>query len=114
VAALAQAALVAAEARGLGHDREMVENALSRALRDTVAAGGCEERALQHVGDAVMRASFARQFHNDAVRDALVVRRRRIVRFLHLAGSAPLPAYFEIDDGPVAIVTGGQAHAPYD
>ena len=47
------------------------------------------------------RASFARQFHNDAVRDALVLRRRWIVRIFHLAGTAPRPTFFEIDDATV-------------
>jgi hypothetical protein len=48
--------------------------------------------------DEALRATFARRFHNDAVRDALVVRDRRLVRWLRLAGSAPHPAYFEMDD----------------
>jgi hypothetical protein len=32
------------------------------------------------------------------VRDALVIRDRRVVRWLRLAGRAPHPAYFEMDD----------------
>ena len=36
--------------------------------------------------------------HNDAVRDTLALRSRRLVRWLRLAGTAPLPAYFEIAD----------------
>ncbi len=36
--------------------------------------------------------------HNDAVRDTLVLRSRRLVRWFRLAGTAPLPAYFEIAD----------------
>lgn len=48
------------------------------------------------------RVQYARQFHNDAVRDTLVVRGRRIPRWLRLAGHAPEPEYFDIDDEPLA------------
>jgi hypothetical protein len=41
---------------------------------------------------------IARRFYNDTVRDALVVRDKRVVRWLGLAGHAPHPAYFEMDD----------------
>lgn len=94
-AELARTADVAADATGLQHDREVVENALSRAL---TAAGDAvaEQPAGSALADAVTRASFSRRFHNDAVRDVLVVRRRRIVRYLRLAGRAPLPSYFEL------------------
>jgi 8-oxo-dGTP pyrophosphatase MutT (NUDIX family) len=39
---------------------------------------------------------LARRVHNDAVRDTLTQRRRRLVRWLKLAGTAPQPEYFEI------------------
>jgi hypothetical protein len=48
------------------------------------------------------RTSFARRFHNDTVRDALVVRRRRVVRLFRLAGSARMPSFFEMDDTVLA------------
>jgi len=48
--------------------------------------------------------ALARRVHNDAVRDTLGLRSRRLVRRLHLAGRAPLPRYFEIAD-PVGGVT---------
>ena len=111
---IAPAALVAAEAHGVGHDREIVENRLSRALQDTAHL---LEPAQPDVGlllDAATRAGFARRFHNDAVRDALVVRQRRIVRLLHLAGRATQPTYFEVDDSPVVIEAVTPASAPYD
>jgi len=44
----------------------------------------------------------ARRVHNDAVRDTLGLRSLRLVRWLRLAGSAPLPEFFEIDDSLVA------------
>jgi hypothetical protein len=99
---IAEAAAAAAEAPGLGHDREIVENALSRTLTgvhdDEPAAFDPARPPAAALLDAMTRASFARRFHNDAVRDALVVRRRRVVRWLRLAGRAPLPSYFEMDD----------------
>ena len=103
----------------LSHEREVAENSLSRAIRDALGepeqlTGGQRAALL----DAVTRAAFARRFHNDAVRDALVLRRRRMVRLLHLFGHAPLPQYFEIDD--VADLQSGEisdvarVSAPYD
>jgi len=41
---------------------------------------------------------LARRVHNDAVRDTLGLRSQRLVRWLRLAGTAPMPAYFEIAD----------------
>ena len=52
----------------------------------------------QRTVDVILRTGFARRFHNDAVRDALVVRRRRIVRWFRLAGTARLPSFFEMDE----------------
>jgi len=103
LAELALTAEVAAEAPGLGHDRESVENALSRALTAVTEEAGVDAAGFA-LADAVTRASFARRFHNDAVRDVVVVRKRRIVRYLHLAGRAPLPAYFEIVE-PSALIS---------
>ncbi|WP_163570284.1 hypothetical protein [Fodinicola feengrottensis] len=40
----------------------------------------------------------ARQIYNDAVRDSLALRRRRLPRALGLAGHTPAPRYFDIDD----------------
>ena len=41
---------------------------------------------------------LARRVHNDAVRDTLALRSRRLVRWFRLAGTAPAPEYFEITD----------------
>jgi 8-oxo-dGTP pyrophosphatase MutT (NUDIX family) len=46
--------------------------------------------------DAEQRVVIARRVHNDAIRDTLAQRRRRMVRWLKLAGTAPQPEYFEI------------------
>jgi len=89
---LGAAAREALAVPGLGHDREVVESALSRALQSAADAS---------LADVTMRSAFARRFHNDTVRDALVVRRRRVVRLFHLAGSARMPSFFEMDDTAV-------------
>jgi hypothetical protein len=93
---LATTARSALEVPGLGPDREVAESALSRALQ---AAGRDADTALVTV---TTRTSFARRFHNDTVRDALVVRRRRVVRLFRLAGSARMPSFFEMDDTVLA------------
>jgi hypothetical protein len=54
--------------------------------------------------EAEQLLALARRVHNDAVRDTLGLRSRRLVRWLRLAGRAPLPRYFEISD-PVDGVT---------
>jgi 8-oxo-dGTP pyrophosphatase MutT (NUDIX family) len=76
-------------------DREAAENDLSRLLagldRATVPAALAEE-----LTDAEQRVVLARRVHNDAVRDTRSLRRRRLVRWLRLAGTAAQPDYFEI------------------
>jgi hypothetical protein len=100
--ALADAAHAAAYQPGLGHDREVAETVLTRALAQAItrAPGSflVPSEAATAMHDEALRASFARRFYNDTVRDALVVRDRRVVRWLRLAGRAPHPAYFEMDD----------------
>ncbi len=44
---------------------------------------------------------LARKFYNDAVAATRAARRRWLVRLLRLAGGAPLPEFFEIDDSLV-------------
>jgi hypothetical protein len=113
-AALRTAVGVAADVTGLDHDREVVENALTRELARTVKESrrSFETPSSAAVGlhDEALRASFARGFYNDTVRDALVIRDRRFVRWLRLAGRAPHPAYFEMDDEelPVAPISVAQ------
>ncbi len=89
--------------------REVAESELSQALRavfgepaqvDAVreAPGGVE--AAEELAQAVRRVPMARRFHNDAVRAARALRRHRTVRWLRLAGHAPFPLAFEMDDAP--------------
>lgn len=89
--------------------REVAESELSQALRaifsepDQVEAvreapGG--EEAAEELAQAVRRVPMARRFHNDAVRAARALRRHRAVRWFRLAGHAPFPLAFEMDDEP--------------
>lgn len=91
--------------------REAAESDLSRALR---AALDDPEllRALRkdplgadrlHALEAAShRVPLARRFHNDAVSQTQRVRGKRVVRWARLAGRAPMPETFEMDDDPPA------------
>ena len=76
---------------------EAAENTLTRRLaaldRRALAPGLVAE-----LGDVEQSVVIARRVHNDAVRDTLDLRSRRLVRWLRLAGTAPPPVYFEIAD----------------
>jgi len=52
---------------------------------------------------------LARKFYNDAVAATLVARQRWLAVVLRLAGRAPAPEFFEIDD---SLVPAGDAAAP--
>ncbi|MYW04383.1 LemA family protein [Streptomyces sp. SID3343] len=109
---------VAHEARNAAEDeREVAESDLSRALRivfedpaqaDDLRARPGGEELVAELQTAVRRVPMARRFHNDAVRGARAVRRHRLVRYLRLAGHAPYPVTFEMDDEePHTLVPGG-------
>jgi hypothetical protein len=94
--------------------REVAESELSQALRavfpdpDAVgqvsgAPGGTA--AIGELTQAVRRVPMARRFHNDVVRAARAVREHRVVRWLRLAGHAPSPLAFEMDDEPPSPLT---------
>jgi hypothetical protein len=76
---------------------EVAENTLTRRLagvdRAALAVGLAAE-----LSDVEQSVVIARRVHNDAVRDTLDLRSRRLVRWLRLAGTAPPPTYFEIAD----------------
>ncbi|MFR9750269.1 NUDIX hydrolase [Nocardia sp. 004] len=78
-------------------ERETAENQLSTAL-SAVDIGMLRPQLVAELADAEARVLIARRFHNDAVRDTLALRTRRLVRILHLGGTAPLPSYFEITE----------------
>ena len=58
---------------------------------------------IAELADAEARVVLARRFHNDAVRDTLALRERRLVRWFRLAGTAALPTYFEIAEQAQAL-----------
>ncbi|WP_159941280.1 MULTISPECIES: hypothetical protein [unclassified Nocardiopsis] len=104
-AALAAAARTAGEASLTG-ERDLAESTLSRALRDCLEfrdqdrCWGMLRPQLAEVEAAAKGVHMARTFHNAAVSDTRRARRSVLVRTFRLAGTAPLPDYFEIDDEP--------------
>lgn len=89
--------------------REMAESDLTGALRaafaepSTVAgldADPVGREMLRELAAACLRVQLARRFLNDVVRAARVVRSKRVVRYLRLAGHAEWPQTFEINDTP--------------
>jgi hypothetical protein len=92
-------------------DPEAAANTLSRELaRLERAALACDVRA--DLEDAERLLVLARLVHNDAVRDTLGLRSRRLVRWLRLAGTAPMPAYFEIAEPSRALTYDRVSHSP--
>ncbi len=89
---LQAAARLALDERTGGLDRSSVESDLSRELRAAPEVAANDEMAI-----AARKVMFARQFHNDAVRDLLALRQRWVVRVLHLYGRARPPSYVEFD-----------------
>jgi hypothetical protein len=100
-------------------ERELAESDLTKALlaafdepdvapvldADPVGRGLAEELAA-----ACLRVQLARRFLNDAVGAARVVRRKWGVRSLRLAGHAPWPPTFEMDDTPPATLVHDPNH----
>ncbi|MCG8919216.1 NUDIX hydrolase [Actinokineospora sp. PR83] len=76
-------------------EREPAENALTRELAGVDRHSTPLVLAAELV-DAEHRVVIAHRVHGDAVRDTLAQRRRRVVRWFKLAGTAPQPAYLEI------------------
>lgn len=84
-------------------DRENAENELTKGLRDLPY--GVDVPVMAEIVASSRRVSLARHVHNDLVRDALSMRRRRTVRLLGFGRRFPAPAYFDIEDpilGPAA------------
>lgn len=88
-------------------DRGLVESELSSTLRaaledpDEVAIlreepGGSD--LVDALAAAWYRVQLARRFHNEAVAQTQRARRKRGVRYLRLAGRAPVPEPLEFDD----------------
>ena len=98
-------------ARAAGQLDERAQSDLTRALRaalsqpgfrsDLVARTGGDE-LLAELETAAHQVFIARKFYNDAVGATRSARRKWLVRLLRLAGGAPMPEFFEIDDSLVA------------
>lgn len=89
-------------------DRGLVESELSRTLRTVL--GPPEERVeltedpratavLDQLDQAWYRLQLARRFHNARVVQVRHLRANPVVRLFYLAGRAPLPEPFDMDDG---------------
>jgi len=101
------------DARAGGELNELAESDLTRALRAALGQPGFRaalaelgrgEELLAELEAAAHQVFLARKFYNDAVAVTRAARRRWLARLLRLAGGAPLPEFFEIDD---SVVTGG-------
>jgi hypothetical protein len=101
------------DARAAGEPTELAESDLTRALRAALGQPGFRaalaelgrgEELLAELEAAGHQVFLARKFYNDAVAVTRAARRRWLARLLRLAGGAPLPEFFEIDD---SIVVGG-------
>jgi hypothetical protein len=98
-------------------DRPQSESELTAALHaaladaETVVLVESSPRGrdlVENLRAACARVVLARRFYNEAVRDTQVLRGRRLVRWLRLAGTAPYPRSFDIDDlPPAALGTAG-------
>lgn len=113
---LAVAARSVDQAMGLTHEREISETAVTRALVACFSAPlnqpSVPPAAAVEMHDESLRVSLARRFYNDTVRDVLVVRERRVVRWGRLAGHAPVPSYFEMDDDELPLARISVASGP--
>lgn len=110
-------AAAAHEARDVADgDREQAESDLSRALQAAFAEPGVLEafdgdaagqELLHELRATGLRVQLARRFLNDVVRAARVVRRKKVVRYLRLAGHAGWPDTVEFDDSTPEALAGG-------
>jgi hypothetical protein len=98
--------------RGGGSEtgQELPESDLTRALRAVFGQPGFRsslngtegaDELLTELESAAHQVFLARKFYNDAVAATVAARRRPLVRVLRLAGGAPLPEFFEIEDSLV-------------
>ena len=93
--------------------REDVENALGAALA-RLDRGALPPAVRDELADAEQLAALGRGVHNDAVRDALALRTRRLVRWFRLAGTAPVPLYAEFAVTPAAVIHVAAGERPAD
>ena len=104
-------------AEGGNNGQELPESDLTRALRAVFGQPGFRssldgtegaDELLSELEGAAHQVFLARKFYNDAVAATRAARRPPLVRLLRLAGGAPLPEFFEIEDSLVATGEAGQ------
>jgi hypothetical protein len=109
-------ASAAHDARSAQNGQELPESDLTRALRAVFgqpdfrsSLDGSEgaEELLTELEGAAHQVFLARKFYNDAVA-ATRAARSPMVRLLRLAGGAPVPEFFEIEDSLVGTGEAGQ------
>jgi hypothetical protein len=97
-------------------ERDLAESDLTRALRATLgdpifrkelageddvehgAASPGTAELVAEVEAAAQQVFIARKFYNDLAGRTVYARRRPLARAMRLAGSAPLPRFFDMDD----------------
>ena len=98
---------LAHDARSADSDREQAESDLTKALRTVFGHPGSRAsmESVDGAGELIgelestsQQVFIARKFYNDAVAATIAARRRWLARVLRLAGGAPMPEFFEIDD----------------
>ena len=98
---------LAHNARSAQTRRELAESELTRTLRTVLSQpdfrayldgrDGADE-LLEELESTAHQVFLARKFYNDAVATTIAARGRWLARVLRLAGGAPMPDFFEIDD----------------
>ena len=92
-----------------GAERDLAESDLTRALRAAFGQPGFrkelegDEGAAELVAEveaAARQVFIARKFYNDVAARTMDARRRPLARVFRLAGNAPAPGFFEMDDAP--------------
>jgi hypothetical protein len=117
LASVAHDARSAQNGQGWEGGQELPESDLTRALRAVfgqpefrASLNGTEgaDELLTELEGAAHQVFLARKFYNDAVAATRAARRTPLVRLLRLAGGAPLPEFFEIEDSLVGTGESGQ------
>ncbi|MDQ1652345.1 MAG: hypothetical protein QOI35_1545 [Cryptosporangiaceae bacterium] len=85
---------------GAPDQREALENDLTHAI--AALHLGAPDPAAAELATEIRRVMVARQLHNDAVRDTLDLRTRRLPRALRLGSRHPRPHYFDIAEFTLA------------
>jgi hypothetical protein len=100
------------QARNGEGPRDLAESDLTRALRAAFSQPGFRsslsgidgaDELLAEVETAAHQVFLARKFYNDLVGATRDARRRPLARTLRLAGRAPAPEFFEMDDSLLAV-----------